>query len=174
MDLLTMLVDFSEKLKRGGNFDYELKEIPCQLDDEIRSLTDLFLRGTDLERELISSCFNDSHSMTFIVFSERMASLAVRKSSREILLAGLIAQVIEGWRFDPRANLMRLSLILHSAVNLGIELVELFSEASKYASQEVADYFQAFLRRRPENQSIEVMGYRESTDADGFRYDRIR
>lgn len=50
MDLLTTLVNLSEALKRGRKFDYELKEIPCRLDDDICSLTDLFLKGTDLEK----------------------------------------------------------------------------------------------------------------------------
>ena len=173
MDLLTTLVDLSQRLHRSRTLDYNLLSIPCELDQDIRSLTHWFITGKDAERELITSAFNDSHSMTFIVFSERMASLAVRSSSREILVAALVAQIIEGWRFDPRDNVLRLSLVHHSAVKLGIDPNQLFDEASRYASHEISAHLKAFINRKPDKLRIRAMGYKESSDEGGFLYARL-
>jgi hypothetical protein len=173
MDMLAMLIGLEERLRQEKATGYDRESIPNQLDDEIRVLTTSFLNGTDLERALIISTFNENHSMTLLLFSERMASLAVRRNSEEILLAGLIAHLIENWRLDPRENLVRLSLLYHAAVKIGCPPEELFSRASAYAPKDIADQLHAFVHRRPRNKAIEAMGYCESRDADGFRYERM-
>ena len=173
MDILTTLSGLVERLRQKNTAGYDSEPIPNQLDEEILALTVSFLNGTDLERELIVSAFDENHSMTLILFSERMASLAVRRNSEDILLAGLVAQIIEKWRFDARENLLRLTLLYHSAVKIGCLPEQLFNRASKCASKDVANQLHAFVHRKAQNRGIEVMGYEESNDADGFRYVRI-
>src|SRR5882672_7183368 len=69
MDILTTLIGLAETLRREKVGGYDLEPIPNQLDDEIRALTGLFLAGTDIERQLIISTFDEKHSMTLILFS---------------------------------------------------------------------------------------------------------
>lgn len=172
-DLLELLVKFEERFKIKNTEDYNrLTPIPSIFDQEISDLINAFLKGTMEEQEFARNAFSDEYSFTFLFFSERMACLSVREKLEKYLFEGLIAHAIEGGKFDPRENMLVLSLLYHSAVKIGADPVSLFKRASKFATGKIKEIIAGFPHRKLENRSIEAMGYIESSDKDGFRYTR--
>jgi hypothetical protein len=101
-----------------------------------------------------------------------MASLAVRKKDRDIIIRGLIVLGVDGWRIDWRDNTMMLSLHNRSAELIGVEPASVFADAAKYLSLKVRKSFEQFLERKKEDISFDAMGFIESEDENGFRYKR--
>jgi hypothetical protein len=100
MDILTLLIGLEVRLRLENATGYDQASIPNKLDDEIRTLIASFLSGTGLEHDLITSTFNENHSMTLLLFSELMASLAVRGHSEEILWACPHTPAPKDWTRD--------------------------------------------------------------------------
>ena len=113
-DLVTLLIEYEEKLKWEKLVGKGLLPIPSALDDDLSRLVNRYIQGTAEEQAFIRDTFADKNSFAFIGFSERMANLAVRKESEKYLFEGLIAHVIEGGKFDWRENILVLSLLYHS------------------------------------------------------------
>jgi hypothetical protein len=139
---------------------------------EISKIINIFVNSpSDGRRELIDA-LNSDHTFVLLAFAERMAALGVRERSRQRLFEGLIAIVIENFRYDTRENILILSLLNHSCVKIGVDPVELFREAASFADQEAADELNQFVKRPPESKGIKSMGYKEVMAQDGFRYQR--
>lgn len=171
-DLLTLLVELEEKLKWENLKDKGLLPIPSTLDNDISRLINRYVRVTAEEQAFIKDTFTDKNSFAFIGFSERMACLAVREKKEKYLVEGLVAHAIEGGKFDTRENILVLSLLYHSAIKIGADPIPLFTQASQLAEGEIAGVIAHFPYRKPEDRSIQAMGYEESKDQDGFRYKR--
>jgi len=159
-------------LDSESNMGYPDRELPCPLDASISRLVDSFIAAAKEERERMASQITDEHSFTLLVFGERMASLAVRQRSPASLKRALAALALEEGRWDPREDMLVLSLIYNAAVKLGLDAASLFEEAAGLALPRMATYFRAFPARSDEEKSIEAMGYRESSTPDGFVYER--
>jgi hypothetical protein len=101
-----------------------------------------------------------------------MASLAVRRTSKEDLWRGLVAIAAEGWAEDTRENLAVLSLLHDATIRLGLEPRAFFEQLRPYTSKAIADAVESFPARTPEAKTIAAMGYVVGSDADGFRYQR--
>jgi hypothetical protein len=149
---------------------YWEQPIPSEVDNDIDRLIDAFIRAPPAERKLLMERVSDNHSSALFGYSERMASLGVRGRSRQRLLNGLLAHVIENSRYDIRENLRRFSLFYDAALKLNILPEELFSEAASYANPRMVKDLEDFTRRDAESRSIEAMGYKETEMNDGFRY----
>lgn len=166
-------MELEETFKPENSSEYKrFSPIPCGFDLRLSSFMDIFVKATKEEQSFIISSFSDDYSSTFFLFSERMACLAVRERSEKYLFEGLIAHAIEGAKFDWRENILVLSLIYHSAVKIGVDPVTLFKRASEFAEEPIAHIIHEFPDRKPEDRSIEAMGYIESSDKDGFKYKR--
>src|SRR5262249_44264402 len=99
-----------EELNRSSVSGYGMQPLPCELDGKIAALVEAFLGASPQQRsELENTASNDLRS-AFRAFAERMASLAVRRSSRQTLILALGALTIEGWQVDRRENLLVVSL----------------------------------------------------------------
>lgn len=148
---------------------------PSPLDELIERLVAAYKEAWELDsptRKRILDSVTVEVSNCLLVYGHRMAVLAVRQQSREPLEKALLALVVEGFRCDARENMLILSLINHSAVKVGADPRQLFENAARYASPEVAQHLREFVSRRPEDKSIQAMGYSEETTPDGFRYSR--
>ncbi|MEJ1968710.1 MAG: hypothetical protein WDN03_08800 [Rhizomicrobium sp.] len=63
----------------------------------------------------------DEQRFTLLAYSERMASLAVREHNKGLIILGLLALGIDGWRGDWRDNAVLISLHYDAAKMLGDE-----------------------------------------------------
>ncbi len=154
------------------NNGYGQLPIPTRRDDEISDLIQSWMKLDESSREDAASCVTEKQRFTLLAYSERMASLAVRESKPNLIFFGLVANGLDGWRFDWRDNLLILSLHYNSAKRLGVSPEQLFTQAASYLDRKIQDEFKAFLLRKPEDQSLASMGYEEDKDDGGFRYKR--
>jgi hypothetical protein len=149
---------------------YVQKRIPCAMDDMVSSLIKLFINETDLGKSHICEMVNWDLSSILICYAERMASLGVREKSRDRLVEGLVALVIENHFGDWRDNLTVLSPLYDAAKKIGSNPDELFLEVASLYKNNVATSIEQFTKRPLESRSLAAFNYSESSDADGFRY----
>ena len=146
--------------------------IPHTLDQKIGSLIEDWCELPRGDRDREATTIVEEQAAVLRAFSERMATLAVRSRDRHLLFLGLLALGIDGGLVDWREDILLLSLHFDAAKKVGIAPNEVFSEAGKLLPSRVSEVLTAFLNRSPEDQSLEVMGYEESSDEGGFRYRR--
>lgn len=160
-------------LSTTDNNGYGTWPIPNSLDDRIAELLDQWQSLKPDERIVQAPTISDRQRAVLSAYSERMASQAVRTQRRDYLFHGLLALGIDGWRDDWRENVLLLCLYTDACKRIGVTERDIFGEASKCLPFNVSAALNAFSRRKPEDKSLESMGYEVSSDADGFRYMRI-
>jgi hypothetical protein len=107
-------------------------------------------------------------------YAERAAIRAVREQSREQLVLATKARVVGALDSDDwREALLIMPLIEDASKRLGIELAEVFEDASGVVGQRGAAYLVMWLGRAPEDRTLECMRYEAIEDEDGFRYRRL-
>jgi hypothetical protein len=151
---------------------YLQRPLPCELDGRVAAMLDAYVKGSTSAKAEITTIIGPDQTWGLLAYAERMAVLGVRQKSREPLEKALLALVVEGFRWDAREDMLILSLINHSAVKVSADPRQLFEEAARHASPEVAQYLCEFVGRRPEDKSIQSMGYSEEATSDGFSYSR--
>jgi len=150
---------------------YYQEPLPCVVDQRLERLCDWFSRASTSEREAFTSSLDRRHADFLLVFSERMATLAVRESSIQRLQNGLKAiTMLSLSTLDFRESVLVLALHRHSAVKLGADPKKLILQAATCATAEVAEQLDAFAQR--ESVPIESMGFKETHSTDGFIYER--
>src|SRR6266849_7563201 len=118
--------DLFQRLMSNNDPIYGSRPMPCDIDAEIMTFVNMYIRANDLERKEILSSIRAEFSDAFFVFSERMAALAVREQSGERIMKGLVALIIEDFKFDFRDNLRRLAPLYHSAEKIGVDPSPIF------------------------------------------------
>ena len=105
-------------------------------------------------------------------YAWRMAQQAVRNSDPSAVTRGLTALVVESGRMDIRDSIMRMAVLYHSAVALGLEPVGPFERAAQLSGNEtLARELRAFPVRRPEAREIAAFHVRALGSGEGFRYE---
>jgi hypothetical protein len=155
-----------------NNHGYGKVPIPQPRDGEITSQIKNWMGLSELARQESASHILDKQRFLFLAYSERMASLAVREDSEELLVLGLIALGLDGWRFDWCENLLVVSLHYDAAERIGANPETVFERAAALLSEKPADGLRSFLRRSARDRSLEAMGYIAHSDDQGFRYKR--
>ncbi len=150
---------------------YAFQPIPCELDSKIDRLISLFRHAPVNERQYFFEFAGEKFSWLLIVFAERMATLAVRKQSRDKVLEGLLALILEDYRVDPRDNLTRLAVLYDAATRIGVSPDEIFSEAARFANNSVAQSITEFPSRRPADRSLKAFFYKAVDGPNGFTYE---
>ena len=158
-----------KKLASEYTHGYGSSPLPCQIDEEVESLVDV-VTGDDEARTLLE--MNETHGFVLLAYAERMASLAVRENSVDILSKGMAALGIASRLIYVKESLPVLALIHDSASKLGVDPPELFSTLPLHEGDELKAYVDSFLNRSGEDRSIQAMGYVEGEDEGGFRYSR--
>lgn len=151
----------AEKLSSPAANGYLKQELPCELDSLATSIVTDYIHGSENERSFIRSSFNVDQSFGWLAYAERLASLALKENSKQNILYGLVALVIEGFKLDARENILILSLLNNSATKLGVDPTIIFNEASRIAPPSIASYLHDFSNRILEKKNIETMRYQE-------------
>jgi alkylhydroperoxidase/carboxymuconolactone decarboxylase family protein YurZ len=126
----------------------------------------------ELDRKQSALDISSEQRLTLLAYSERMASLAVRERSRELITLGLVALGVDGWRTDWRDNALIVSLHFDAAQRIGASPEAIFESAAQLLPEKPAHALRSFLRRSADDKSLGAMGYLASNDGDGFRYRR--
>lgn len=159
-------------LNMAQNVGYGQLPIPDSKDDLIQQLIQKWTKLNEKERIRAGESLKENQRFTLLAYSERMASLAVRRQSMDYIYLGLIALGIDGWRKDWRDNAVLLALHYDATKRLGGDFRRTFQRAEKLLPQKVAKAFRAFLRRSEEDKSLGAMGYEIGEDEYGFNYKR--
>jgi hypothetical protein len=118
---------------------YGTLPIPQARDGEISNLIATWMNLDEPSRNESALQITDQQSTVFLTYSERMASLAVRERNQELLVFGLIALGLDGWRFDWRENIMILSLHYDAAERIGAKPELVFEKAAALLNKSVAN-----------------------------------
>jgi hypothetical protein len=157
-------------LDPGANRGYLPQGIPTARDDEISDL----LSKVIVEQRIVQFTRNlkDGHGAVLRAFAERMTSAAVRNGDQGLLRKGLIALLLSSRSPDFRDTLMIFPLFYHAAGRLGLDLGPFLDSIRQTIGDPFSAPFAEFLKRPATNKSLQVMGYAEGADNDGFRYIR--
>jgi hypothetical protein len=166
------LLDVAIELTPPCCIGYLQRPIPCDLDVKLGKIIDSFVESSGVARKKLSSAFGMEQSFGLMAYAERMAIMAVRNHSEEPLRKGLLALVLEEFKYDGRESIMRLALLNHSAFKVGINPDRIFEEIASIATGGAAQAIREFAARAIKDKSIESMGYSEDTTPDGFSYSR--
>jgi hypothetical protein len=159
-------------LSSDHNCGYGPLPIPQERDELITKLIRAWMSLDDASRKESVCEITERQVPVLLAYSERMASLAVRENNGDLLVLGLIAIGLDGWRYDWRENLIILALHYDAAKRLGISPEIIFGKAFAFLSERFVDALAVFLRRRTRDKSLEAMGYIAGADDQGFRYMR--
>lgn len=152
------------------NVNYGRDTLPSARDRQIR---DLLLGAADsASLEQVKRLMPGDADRVLNAFAERAASIAVRhQDARELragILAAAIAQAITG---DLREPLTALSLLYRASEMIGHDPNSEFAAANDLSGGRAIGLLD-FLRRSPEDKTIQAMGYEEGDDKGGFRFVR--
>lgn len=147
---------------------YYRSRIPCPDDERIARAVRAFSESTPGRQAVFREAIDGVRAGLLLVFSERMAALAVRMDSAQPIVQGLVAASLaqEG---DPRDALLVPALHRRSAEILGADVLRLFDEAAGRTDLSGAHWLRDV---RDAEQSPEDVGYEEADDGEGFRYER--
>lgn len=165
---MTALTNICKKLDSEYVHGYGPSPLPNQIDEEVEHLIDASLAATDGDRPLAD--LTQTHGMVLLAFAERMASLAIREGSVDIVSKGMEALRIAS-RLVYEKELLPILLLLHnSAIKLGADWSNLIPVTSGCEENRFKEFCESFLARSATDRSIQAMGYIEGEDEGGFRY----
>lgn len=167
------MADFEKLLGRLGSDNtngYLHFPLPSPVDEEVELLVTAVVEQ-DHESDLLLQ-MNQSHGYLLLAFAERMAALAIRRDSADLLRTPAAALAIASKLIDFRDVLIVLSLVANSATRLGVDLPTLFPTSVLKSTDELRPSVDGFMKRSVRDRSIQAMGYIEDEDEGGFRYRR--
>jgi hypothetical protein len=147
---------------------YYRSRIPCPEDERIARAVRAFSESNPGRQAVFREAIDGVRAGLLLVFSERMAALAVRLESGAPIVQGLVAASLaqEG---DPREALAVPALHRRSAEILSLDTARLFDEAAGRTDLSGAHWLRDV---RDADESPEDVGYEEADDGEGFRYER--
>jgi len=158
----------------SGRDPYLLQPFPTDLDEALGAVVSEFRAMSEMDRRSWKALANYSQrdSQILLTYAVRMATQALRESSTNRLIDGLVAHLIEGERNDWRENVIVLTLLFDAAKKLGEEPLRRFDTVASLAPGDPAsDTLLGFRKRKPDVLTIESMGYRTAMSAQGVRYE---
>ncbi|MEJ7786716.1 MAG: hypothetical protein WKF96_18090 [Solirubrobacteraceae bacterium] len=102
--------------------------------------------------------------------AERAASRAVRDCDPDRLRSALVALVLGGLDHNSREALTRMPLIEDAARRLDVTFEHLIEDATDAVGHPGSVTLVQWLARKPQDRTLDAMGYEAVTDAAGFRY----
>ncbi|HVP00412.1 MAG TPA: hypothetical protein VMT15_20210 [Bryobacteraceae bacterium] len=110
----------------------------------------------------------------FLGYASRMATLAVRQNSPDLIEQGLVALVIEDGGRDWRDSVVALFQLYHSACKLGMDATATFAKISSLAeSGTIKKEMLGFPHRPPGSRSLQAFCMEEEIGEEGFGYRQI-
>ena len=147
---------------------YYRARIPCPDDERIARVVRAFSEASPGRQAVFREAIDGARAGLLLVFSERLAALAVRLGSGAPLVQGLVGASLaqEG---DPREALLVPPLHRRSAEILGLDPGRVFDAAAGRTDLSGARWLADV---RDAEDSPEDVGYVEDDDGEGFRYER--
>ena len=156
------------RLELPGGGGYYRSRIPCAADSEIARVIHRFSESTPREQAAFRAGIDRGRAGLLQVWSERVASLAVRLDSPTPLVLGLVGLSLAQGEEDYDALLIA-PLHRRSAEKLGADPGSLFDEAAGRTDLAGARWLADL---RDSEDQPEDAGYVEDDDGEGFRYER--
>jgi hypothetical protein len=138
-------------------------------EEAVRPLLQLF-RGADLTlRTRITSELTSYAKDQLVGYARKMAVYAVRRQSPQLIVDGLTALAIEaGTSRDYRESVRTLPWLYHSALKLGMDAPNAFTEAASLVVNDFQKAIGGFPFR--EDRDLASWDLREKMTKDGFDY----
>ena len=156
------------RLELPGGGGYYRSRIPCAEDSEIARAISAFTEATPREQAQFRAGIDRGRAGLLQVWSERLAALAVRLDSSELLVQGLVGLSLAQAEGDHEALLIA-PLHRRSAEKLGVDAGRIFDEAAGRTDLAGARWL---AEQRDSDEQPEDAGYVEDDDGEGFRYER--
>jgi hypothetical protein len=156
------------RLELPGGGGYYRSRIPCSADSEIARVINRFTESTPREQAAFRAGIDRSRAGLLQVWSERVASLAVRLDSPSPLVLGLVGLSLAQGEEDYDALLIA-PLHRRSAEKVGADPGRIFDEAAGRTDLPGARWLADL---RDSEDQPEDAGYVEDDDGEGFRYER--
>ncbi|TVT40862.1 hypothetical protein FNH05_23310 [Amycolatopsis rhizosphaerae] len=155
-------------LEPTKNFNYGSQDLFSARDNQIRDLLLKVKDGTMFEQA--KQFLPRDGDRVLSAFAKRAASMAVRHQDARELRAGILAAAIDQEvSSDFREGLPALALLYRAAEMIGRNPDLEFSAINDLSGGRARSLVD-FLRRPPEDKSIEAMGFEEGDDKQGFRF----
>ena len=155
-------------LASARSINYGRAELPSDHDVKIRDLLLGAASGATFDQ--LKQAMPRDADRVLGAFAERAASIAVRHQDARELRAGLLAAAIAlAMSGDPKEVLPTLALLYRAAEMIGHDPNLEFANANELTGGRAGGLVD-FLRRAPEDQTIQAMGYEEGDDKRGFRF----
>jgi hypothetical protein len=154
------------EVSSGGS--YYRSRIPCATDSEIARAIHAFAESSPREQAAFRAGIDRGRAGLLQVWSERLASLAVRLDSSGPLVQGLVGLSLAQGDGEHEALLIA-PLHRRSAEKLGVDAGRIFDEAAGRTDLAGARWLAEL---RDSDEQPEDAGYIEDDDGEGFRYER--
>jgi hypothetical protein len=165
-------------LKSVRGRDYRLSAIPIETDRQVAEIIEAVLadparRAPVLLEYLAGERDQSNMALILRIYGTRAAALARRTGDAHHLdLAVLAIGLSFTGDGDYRNGITALIVPWHAAQSLGVDPGLLYPRIGEMPIGEGGGRVQRFAERRPEIQTLQAMGYRETSDAGGVRYER--
>ncbi|MGE0482692.1 MAG: hypothetical protein AB7Q81_00985 [Gammaproteobacteria bacterium] len=157
---------------RDGHVAYLPRPLPDGLDELVCRIVRAY-RESEPDDQALLSCLPDIAGSVLLAFAERWAAVAVRTQRLGALHeAAMAVGLAASLRGDEREGMLVMPLLWHAAATLGVHQAHLFSSVAGELPPAGAGALRAFVARKPEDQTLECMGYCVGADEQGFRYVR--
>ena len=171
--MIKVLEEFKTFLKNVDIEKYSDEEVlPAIPDREIIRFIALINELRGYEQKSLVFSINTEDSTKLLIFSERMASLAVREKSLDKIICGFYALSycfkVEDWR----DVMVRICLLCHSILKLGYSPEDVLSKI-KFSDLEFKKFLKDFLSRNEQDKSLKAFLYVESEEKGEFLYKNI-
>ena len=151
---------------------YGPSSVPSSLDVDVQNFVDTLRSGGPPAVASAIERASEAGRRVLRAYSERMATLAVRRRDASLLVRALVAAVVGGLYQNDREALLVMPLIEDGAKRIGVQPPTLFEEAAGLVGHPGTVNLVLWLGRKPEDRELSAMGYAVGEDADGFRYVR--
>lgn len=166
-DIFDALLDV---LKNASDIAYYKLPVPAKIDLEISDVLAKVIQYGQEDLLTVLKEIDQDYGQVLGLFAERAASIAVRRSSKELIKDGILALLIYDFTADTRDTLLVLSVLHDAAIRIGADPYTLFEEIGSIFGQ--SEFLLQFLKRNEEDKSIEAMGYQALSTKEGIVYKR--
>ena len=105
-------------------------------DEPMMAVISAFRGADETARRNIVTKLDADAQCAFLSYAPNMALLAVRRTAPELVVVGLCALAVEGARRDIRDSIVALAKLHHSAIKLGMNACDTFSEAASLVTSD--------------------------------------
>lgn len=158
------------RLDRTGTRE-AVAELGGPWDREVEAVVRAIAAAAPAERAALRGALSARTADLLRAWGERMATVAVRRGDRDLVVLGLVALSLAGEDLvDERERLIAVPLHKRAAKRVGEKPRQLFDEAAALSDEAGARWLRA---QRGSRLGLRQMAFKESKDPDGaFRFEQ--